>query len=149
MTPQLIALIQDTGLPKELYPALQRAWDWQPKVSENSHPHDTEQMIKGNKPIVLTHRYQFMELLGEHAPEFHGLIAARGTTPDYDSVIAFRKENQDIAQLAKWASDAEKEYATTHFVLGLALGYPLGDIRTWIEQVPNLIGKNEVLQALQ
>ena len=101
------------------HPALEKAWNWEPKVESKSVTTPAKAMKKvknGKKALAYGWREDYLR---QYADKF-GL--------ESDGVSAFLPENQDLADLMKSLKGADVEDRDNCFLFGILLGYPLKDV---------------------
>jgi hypothetical protein len=112
-----------SAVPDGLVRAFDRAVAWRPRTAgwKYSLEKAMAAVRSGSKPLAYGGRGDVME----EAAARHGL--------KWDGTSAFLPENADLATLMSWAEGLEDK-RIGHAVRGLALGYPVGSIRSFSDR---------------
>ena len=130
MRPDRFEAMLRQAVPVDLQPALEKALAWRPRLVGWKYTlrGAAEATAGGRKPALYGYRRDYMEM------------AARDYGLRLVGEAAVLPENEDIATLINWADETGN-----HGVLGVCLGYPLGDVRVFVAYAR---GRGQTLEAM-
>jgi hypothetical protein len=111
-------------IPTKQQEAWFRALQWHPKTEGWAHTFDQalRAVLEGSRPLL----YGWPDNQIRTAATIHNLeIIDLGWIS-----VAFHPQNRSIAELLEWSHKQPLE--TKHIVNGVALGYPLAAVETWV-----------------